>query len=205
MRICPILRVVCLCAMAVAISGCTSGSKKAKVGKATAKPTRVIFTAQSNPTTDAGRGEPSIDDQFRPAAWVLVDGTSGTFVQRDGRDQLEWMIEGTVSSTPTFRVEVIESIAGKPKDFSCLLRARSDSGEADVYYAIASEEGSFELGKEYSLLKPGSGFVIRNGFTRDVVAEIPPLAPGNYLITGAIGKAGTGKRVLAVSHFTVGE
>jgi len=196
MRITPILRVLCLCAMAVAISGCSSGSKKAKPANAKAEPTRVIFTAQNNPTTNAGRGEPSIDDQFRPAAWVLVDGHGGTFSER-----LEWMIEGTVSRSPGFRVEAVESIVGNAKDFSCLLRSRSGSGETDVYYAIAANEGTFELGKEYSLLRPGSGFVVRNGFTRDVVAEIPPLAPGEYLITGAVGKAP--KRALAVSHFTV--
>ena len=176
MRIGPILRMVCLGAMAVAISGCASESKKAKVGKVRATPTRVIFTAQHNPTTDAGRGEPSIDDQFRPAAWVLVGGKSGTFVQRDGRDQLEWMIEGTVSSNPTFRVEVVESVAGTPRDFSCLLRTVTSEGGSDVYYGIEAKEGTFELGKDYSLLNPGDGFVIRNGLTRDVVAEIAPLA-----------------------------
>jgi len=199
------LRVVCLCAAAIAISGCASGSKNAKVAETKAKPTRVIFTAQHNPTTDAGRGEPTIDDQFRPAAWVLVDGRSGTFVERDGREQLEWMIEGTVSSTPTFRVEVLESIAGRPKDFSCLLRTVSSSDGSDIYYGIEAKEGTFEIGKDYSLLNPGDGFVIRNGLTRDVVAEIAPLAPGEYLIASAVGKANSGTRALAVSHFTVAD
>lgn len=191
--------------MAVAISGCASGSKKAKVTKAKAKPTRVIFTAQNNPTTEAGRGEPSISDQFRPAAWVLIGGRSGTFIQREGRDQLEWMIEGTVGSNPTFRVEVVESIAGTPQDFSCLLRTVSAGDGSEVYYGIESKEGMFELGKEYSLLNPGDGFVIRNGLTRDVVAEIAPLAPGEYLIAGAVGKTSSETRVLAVSHFTVAD
>jgi len=196
MRISPISGIACLCAL-VAISGCASGPKHTKA-KVKAKPTHVVFTLENNPTTEAGRGEPTLDDQFRPAAWVYVDGSAGTF-----GEGLEWMIQGNVSPRPTFRVETVESVVGKPKDFSCLLRARNSTGDTDIYYAIAANEGTFEIGKEYSLLKPGPGFVIRNGFTRDVVAEIPPLPPGEYLITGAVGKAGEPKRVLAVSHFTV--
>lgn len=207
MRVYRRLTAFCLCAAAVAISGCDSGSKKTDVsgrkGKTALKlrgTPRVVFNAQENPTTEAGRGEPVIDDQFRPPAWVFVDGHGGTFGER-----LEWMIEGNVRPSPTFRVEIVESIVGSPKDFSCLLRARDGAGETDVYYAIAAKDGTFEYGKEYSLLAPGDSFVVRNGFTQDVVAEIPPLPPGNYLITGAVGKPGSEKRVLAVSHFTVGD
>lgn len=165
---------------------------------------RVIFTSQHNPTTDGGRGAPSLDDQFRPAAWVLVDGHSGKFVEHDGHAQLEWMINGDTSSHPTFRVEALESLVGNPKDFSCLLRSVSSTNGADIYYAIKAKEGTFQVGKDYSLLDPGKNFVIRNGLTRDVVEQIAPLPPGKYLLATAIGAPTSGKRVLAVSHFTVG-
>lgn len=163
----------------------------------------VVFTSENNPTTRAGRGEPSVDDQFRPAAWVFVDGNGGTFVERDGQERLEWMIEGTVSSRPVFRVEALKSFVGDAKDFSCLLRTVTSSDGSDIYYAIKADEGTFELGKDYSLLNPGKNFTIRNGLTRDVVAKIARLTPGQYLIATAIGKPNSGKRVLAVSHFTV--
>lgn len=231
MRTTRVVWVFGLVAAAATLSGCASGDKdsktaskprqseakssrhadarkppapSAKSAAPSAKPAkRVIFTSQHNPTTDAGRGEPSLDDQFRPAAWVLVDGHSGKFVENDGQARLEWMIDGDTSSHPSFRVEALESVVGSPKDFSCLLRTVSSAGGSDIYYAIKAKEGTFQVGKDYSLLDPGKDFVIRNGLTRDVVEQIAPLPPGQYLLASAIGAPNSGKRVLAVSHFTV--
>lgn len=192
----------------ITVVGCSTPDKRT-ASDGTTKPRhatpRVIFTADNNPTTNAGRGAPSVDDHFRQAAWIFLDGTGGKFVENDGKPQIEWVISEPVGRTPTFRVEAFEPLVGHPKDFNCLLRSLDDNGGPDVYYGIQAAPGTFEVGKDYSLLNPGEGFVIRNGFTRDEVSRIDPLPPGRYMITGGIGAPTSDKRVLAVSHFTVEE
>ncbi len=196
----------------ISIVGCAApakrtsndGSNDRKTTKRTTTP-RVVFTADNNPTTNAGRGAPSVDDHFRQAAWIFMDGKGGEFIDNEGKPQIEWVITDAVSRTPSFRVETFEPLVGAPKDFNCLLRSLDDNDGPDIYYGIQAAPGTFEVGKEYSLLNPGEGFVIRNGFTRDEVSRIDPLPPGRYMITGGIGAPTSDKRVLAVSHFTVVE
>lgn len=170
-----------------------------------AQPKSAKFTRANNPTTLAGRGEPNLEDKARPAAWVYVDGKAGKFTERDGEPLTQWFVEGTVSSTPTFRVEGFEPLLGNPTDFKCILQAVEASDGSTVVYGIAANEGTFTPGREYSLLNPGDNFVIRNGLTGDVVKEIAPLAPGAYAIVGGLENRSTGKRALAVTYFTVGD
>ena len=166
---------------------------------------RAAFTPVDNPTATAGRGEPDLEDVFRPAAWIYLDNTGGTFVERDGFPQVQWMTEKGVSATPTFRVEALDSLLGNPTGFACTL----DTVEADdgsrIAYAIRAEKGSFVAGRSYSLLRPGSNFTIRNRNSNDVVSEISPLAPGTYLIAAKVENVETGQAGLAITHFTVGE
>jgi len=170
-----------------------------------ARPSAAKFTAASNPTTLAGRGQPSLDDKARPAAWVYVDGQAGKFIERDGEPLTQWVVEGPVCASPTFRVEGYEPLLGNPMDFKCVLQAIDSSGGSTVVYGISVSEGKFTPGREYPLLNPGDDFVIRNGLTGDIVKEIAPLAPGTYAIVGGLENRATGKRALAVSYFTVGE
>ena len=163
------------------------------------------FTAPNNPTALAGRGEPSLEDRDRPAAWVYVDGKAGKFSERDGQRLTQWTVEGTVSPTPTFRVEGYEPLLGAARDFKCVLQAIESPDGSDVVYGIAANEGTFSPGREYPLLNPGENFVIRNGLTADSVKEIAPLAPGTYAVVGGLENKATGKRALAVTYFTVGE
>lgn len=170
-----------------------------------AQPKAAKFTRANNPTTLAGRGEPSLEEKHRPAAWVYVDGHAGKFTERDGEPLTQWFVEGQVCSTPTFRVEGYEPLLGNPMDFKCVLQAVEASDGSTVVYGIAANEGTFTPGREYPLLNPGDDFVIRNGITGDIVKEIAPLAPGTYAIVGGLENRSTGKRALAVSYFTVAE
>lgn len=170
-----------------------------------AKPKAAKFTAASNPTTLAGRGQPNLEENARPAAWVYVDGKAGKFTDRNGEPLTQWVVEDPVSSSPTFRVEGYEPLLGNPMDFKCVLQTVESSEGSNIVYGIAADEGTFTPGRDYPLLIPGENFVIRNGRTGDIVKEIAPLAPGTYAIVGGLENRSTGKRALAVSYFTVGE
>lgn len=166
---------------------------------------RTAFTAENNPTASGGRGEPSLEDFFRPAAWVYIDGQEGKYIERDGQPQVQWVIAGPVSSTPTFRAEAYEPLLGTPTDFNCVVETIDSVDGTKVAYVIAAVEGTFQVGQEYSLLHPGNGFVVRNRMTGDVVTEIALLVPGTYLFAAGIKNGQNGKEGLAITYFTVGE
>jgi hypothetical protein len=200
--------------LATVVGGCSlppSQGREPRVAAESPKPAPAAnpragkFTRANNPTTLAGRGEPNLEDKARPAAWVYIDGQAGKFTERDGEPLTQWFVEGPVCATPTFRVEGYEPLLGNPMDFKCVLQAVESSDGSTVVYGISANEGTFTLGREYSLLNPGDDFVIRNGLTGDIVKEIAPLAPGTYAIVGGLENRSTGKRALAISYFTVGE
>lgn len=181
----------------------SDGSKAAKPAPAA----RVKYTAENNPTTKAGRGEPSLDDKDRPAAWVLIDDLEGEFRSEGSVKLLQWFVDGPVSSTPTFRVEAFEPLLGAPNSFQGVLStSKSEDGSA-VVYAIKAADGTFEVGKDYSLNNPGANFTIINKMSGEVVASIPPLAPGQYGFLTGVKLAGSAeaKEALAVTYFTVGK
>ncbi len=159
----------------------------------------------SNPTERGGRGAPDLEALNRPAAWIYIDGLEGRFTERDGKPWLQWIIDGPVSQSPTFRVEVYEPLIGSPKDFQCVLQTRDSDDGSMILYAIRANPGTFEIGKEYSLLKPGENFVILDKTAGQGVEEIPLLTPGTYGIAAGIKNAETEKEALAVTDFTVGE
>lgn len=165
---------------------------------------RAGYTAKNNPTTSAGRGEPSLEEADRPAAWVFVDGKTGKYLDRDGRRQIQWTIEAPVTSSPTFRVEGFDPLLGDARDFKCVLRSVDPEGTTFVY-GITAKEGTFVQGADYPLLNPGDNFVIRNGMTGDIVREIAPLAPGTYAIAAGLKNAQTRKEAAAVTYFSVAE
>lgn len=164
---------------------------------------RAAFTAQDNPTTRDRGGEPSLDDFYRPAVWVYIDGKEGRFIERDGNPQVQWQIEKPVSASPTFRVEAFATLLGTPKDFLCTLDTIEADDGSKVAYAIKAEEGTFIIGRDYSLLRPGEGFIIRNRTTGDIVGEVAPLVPGTYLLAAGIKNLDTGNEGLAITYFTV--
>ena len=165
-----------------------------------------------NPTTQAGRGVPDLEDATRPAAWLYLDGYEGQFIEKDGRAQIQWVIEAPVVPAPTLRLQVYEPLLGKPTTVRFFLQDVPDeeSGEPaakPVRYAFASEDGTFQVGREYELCNLGEGFVIRQDpRTADemVVDRIPPLPPGPYLIAAAIESDITEQKGLAITYFTVG-
>lgn len=198
-----------LLAVVVVAGGCSATGSR--TGRGSRSQARVIessgkmMTASNNPTTLAGRGEPSLDDSERPAAWVFVDDHSGTFTERDGQPQLQWEIEQPVSASPTFRVEAYGPLLGTPRDFKFLLSTVESADGSDVAYAVSVREGDFVVGREYSLLQPGDNFIIRNWATGDVVRQIAPLSPGRYLLAGGLRNVATKKEAAAITFFTVGE
>ena len=164
---------------------------------------REVFTAENNPTTKGGRGAPDLENPQSPAAWIFVDGKSGIFKEESGQKLLQWFIEEPVSAAPKFRVEAFEPLMGSPKDFKSALRTIESAEGLDLVYAIAAKEGTFEVGREYSLLNPGENFTIRNGITGDEVKEIAPLPSGKYVLAAGVTNSATGKQTLAVTYFTV--
>ncbi|MFQ5590849.1 MAG: hypothetical protein ACE5HE_06790 [Phycisphaerae bacterium] len=166
---------------------------------------RVTITAEKNPTTLAGRGDPSIDDERCPSAWIYIDGHEGSFIEKDGVPQVQWVIAQPVSTTPTFRVEVLDDLLGTPKDFKCILYPYETTGESSMGYGIAAEDGAFKIGHDYPLLQPGPEFIIRVAGTDEMLTQIDPLAPGSYLLTAKIENREMGLETLAVTYFTVGE
>ncbi len=178
-----------------------AAEKKAEARAGSAK--RMSFTADNNPTTKGGRGAPDLDNPQSPSAWVFLDGKAGKFKEEGGQKLLQWFIDDSVTASPKFRVEAFEPLLGTPKDFKAVLRTIEAIDGSDLVYGIAAKEGTFEIGREYSLLNPGENFVIRNGLTGDEVKEIAPLPSGKYAIAGAVVNSASGKQTLAVTYFTV--
>jgi hypothetical protein len=164
---------------------------------------REAFTAANNPTTKGGRGAPDLEKPQSPAAWVFIDGKGGKFKEEGGQPLLQWFVEEAACATPHFRVEAFEPLLGVPKDFKAVLRTIESEDGTDLVYGIAAKEGTFEIGRDYSLLNPGDNFVIRNGMTGDEIKEIAPLPPGKYAIAAGVSNAASGKQSLAVTYFTV--
>lgn len=187
--------------------GCESSNKTITPVNRTARPAvKIDVTSAGNPTSRAGRGEPSLDDHFRQAAWIFVDGQAGTFVEKNGDPQVSWIIEKPVSSTPTIRVEAYAPLLGTPRDFAAVLyRMKEGGATTGPSYAIRANDGRLEIGREFSLLTPGHDFSIRNLATGDVVAEIAPLSPGTYRIVAGVKNLSMAVEGLAVTQFTVGE
>ena len=174
-----------------------------RTSKPLSNPYKPTFTVSSNPTKSGGRGEPSLDNAGRPAAWILVDDHQGKYIEREGHAQLQWVIDEPVTPSPTFRVEVYEPLLGdEPTKFNFLLKA-VDSEGGEVTYAVSATKGAFVPGARYSLLHPGDGFIIRNWNTGDEVRRIAPLPPGTYLLAATIGDSG--RETAAVTEFRVGE
>lgn len=197
-------------AASLLIAGCQSGNKSTRTTSDSHRqrpqesPERkAVYTASHNPTTLAGRGLPSLDDQFRPAAWILVDGQEGQYIDVDGHPHLEWVIDNPVSSSPTFRVEVFSPLLGSPEGFKAVLQSIQTQDGSQLVYGIAAD-GPFEPGQTYSLLNPGRDFTIRNLMTGDVVQQIGELPPGKYAFAGGIRNSMTGAETPAVTFFTVG-
>ncbi len=182
-----------------------AAEEKAQPTPPTRPATRASLTGENNPTARAGRGAPDLNEFYRPAAWIYVDGQEGKFLEEGGQLRVQWVIEAPVSASPTFRVEAFEPLLGAPKDFACTLDTDGNGGSSSTAYAIKAVEGMFEVGREYSLLRPGDTFVVRNRVTGDVVQEIPPLPPGDYMIAAGVKNLQTGKEGLAITSFTVAE
>ena len=168
-------------------------------------PRRTTFDAANNPTARAGRGEPSLNDRFRLGSWIYVDGRDGAFIERDGKPQVEWVIDGAVSSSPTFRGEAYEPLLGRPRDFSCTLDTVESADGSKIAYSIKAVTGTFETGHDYPLLRPGTDFVVRNRVTGDVVSEIAPLVTGTYMIAAGVKNLDASTEGVAITYFTVGD
>jgi len=132
-----------------------------------------------------------------------MDGKEGRFREKDGIPLLQWWTDGAVSDSPTFRVEVFEPLLGNPRDFSCALQTYGSKDGSNIVYGIKAKEGMFRVGHEYSLLNPGSEFIIQDKISGLVITEIPKLAPGMYGLAAGIKNEETGAQGLAVTYFTV--
>ena len=167
-------------------------------------PKRPRITADDNPTTNAGRGQPSLDERTCPAAWIYINGQEGQFTDKGGQPLLQWIIDTPVCAEPTFSVEVFEDVLPLPVDFKCVLQSRDAEGTPTISYGIAADDGTFEVGKVYSLLSPCEHFTVRDPDTGEVLESSEPLAPGKYLIAGKLENREKGLETAAVTYFTVG-
>jgi hypothetical protein len=206
----------------VLVIGCQSGSNSARTTRDNQSPPsrqrrqeqKHVYTASDNPTTTAGRGAPSLEDQFRPAAWILVDGQEGHYLDVEGHPHLEWVIDHPVSSTPTFRVEAFPQLLGDPDGFKAVLQSIQTQDGSSLVYGIAADTTkdahghvatAFSTGKTFNMLDPGPNFTIRNLMTGDVVQKIGELPPGKYAFAGGVRNTKTGAETPAVTFFTVGK
>jgi len=190
----------------VLTAGCQSGDASSGVITGGQRAGRYVgFTGADNPTTKAGRGEPNLHNEDQAAAWIYIDGYAGEYVELDGNPQLQWIITKPVHASPKFRVEAYTPLVGVPDAFSCVLRSISTRGGVPVVYMIAAKEGRFQPGRDYSLTNPGDDFVIRDGNTRDIIAEISPLPAGEYALAASVKNTMKDVAALAVTYFTVGE
>lgn len=196
---------VVLSTLLAVVIGCGQGEKSPQMTAKTETPdAKAATTPEDNPTTRAGRGEPTLDQPDRLPAWIYVDGEEGQFIERNGVPQVQWVIRTPVSRNPTFHVEVYEPLLGNPKDFLCALQTDESFDGSSVIYAIRAKEGKFEVGKEYSLLKPGDDWIILDKTTDEEISQIPLLSPGTYAIAATVRNSETQKEGLAVTFFTVG-
>lgn len=167
--------------------------------------TRMVFTAEDNPTTRAGRGAPTLDRRRSPAAWVFIDGKAGRFAEEEEDVPAHsWVIDDKVSRTPTFRVEVYEPLLGDPRDFMCQLQSWQTVDGSRVNYAIRADRGTFEVGREYPLLTPGDNFQFRDPRVRAPTTAPAALVPGVYGLVVGIINTELDVQGLAVTFFTVG-
>ena len=185
----------------------TGDSTPEPTTKSTASVAKPPFTAENNPTTLAGRGEPSLEDPRRPAAWVYIDEKPGVYREENGNQLLQLFTVSPVSSTPTFRVEYFEPLIENPTEFAFALEPvpEDDQQPSDAKsYDVSAKSGTFKFGKVYSLCAPGEDFVIRERRKRENLTEIPPLAPGTYMIAASIKTGPTASGgALGVTFFTV--
>ena len=65
----------------------TTSGPAANLSSTTASAAKSTMSATENPTAKAGRGQPTLDQPERPAAWIYVDGKAGKFGDRDGQPQ----------------------------------------------------------------------------------------------------------------------
>lgn len=190
-------------------AGCATGDSAPRLtGKGRPADTKVAQEPQAvvdNPTTRAGRGVPDLKSVHRHAAWIYIDNEEGQFIEKDGQPQIQWVISTPVNRSPTFRVEVYEPLLGAPKDFNCVLQTETAYDGSRVVYGIRATEGTFETGKEYSLLAPGDNFVIFDQLTKAAIDRIPLLSPGTYGIVGGVTNTQKEARGLAITYFTVGD
>ena len=163
----------------------------------------VAVMGEENPTQRDGRGEPSLEDPFRPAAWVLIDGKAGKFREADGGPLVQWIIDEPVSQSPTLTVRVNEPLLGSKVEFEAALQLVDDPDSKGKTYALKAKEGKFEIGKEYKLLSPGDDFEVREAGTEKLMTSIEPLPPGQYLIAATVTGADKKGTALAVTYFTV--
>lgn len=187
-------------------SGRASKPAKGSGDSASGPYARGFVSGPNNPTTQDERGEPSLDDTGRPAAWIYVDGRKGRYAEQDGHTLMEWIIDRPVSRTPTFRAAVYEPLLGAPRDFKCVLQTIRAEDGSHVSYGIAAKDGTFQVGKEYPLLNPGGNFTIRVRSilgTNEVVSVIEPLSPGRYALVAGLKNAESGVEAPAVTYFTV--
>lgn len=175
--------------------------------KATAAVAKPPFTAENNPTTLAGRGEPSLEDHRRPAAWVYIDEKPGAYREENGNQLLQWFTVSPVSSTPTIRVEYFKPLIENATEFAFALEPVPKNGAGPTgakSYDVSAKNGTFKFGKVYSLCAPGEDFIIHERRNPENLTEIPPLPPGTYLIAASI-KTGPNAAggALGVTFFTV--
>lgn len=173
------------------------------------KKSAIRYTLADNPTSRSGRGEPSTDDERRPAAWILVDNKEGAFRtdEKTQVPQLEMYIEDPVSARPTLRLEVLPELLGKSVGANFWLESVNLATGESVRYALAGQPGIFRMGQTYALSNPGEALVVRK-FPADageaaIVSGIDELPPGNYLLAASV-KGDKQIEVLAASRFTVG-
>ena len=189
--------------------GCASTNPKQTPASTSPKRAEALappYTWAHNPTTLQGRGQPSLSDQRKPAAWIFVDDQPGAYRTVDGTPQLEWRIDSPVSSTPTVRIEVFQPLVGTPDRIRLVLTPLAKDTGA-MGYLITAEPGAMVAGQTYALANLGEGFTVRDmtHSPSPLLDGIPPLEPGTYILAASLHNSEKDVDTPAVTCFVVRE
>jgi len=175
-----------------------------------------LYTLKNNPTTQAGRGEPSLLDPKRPCVWISLDEKD----VRMGKDRMQCELDEPVGSTPTFMIRSIPQVLGDVvKVRLALLRlepgenARFMNVDDEFQFVIeAKRDRALEAGVAYPLCTSAELLTYSNVMSTHGAAGpsdapartgLEPLPPGTYELLAEIVGSRSREKTLAITRFEV--
>lgn len=193
-------------------TGSTSTPNPDAAKQAVATRSPLLYSPQTNPTTAAGRGQPSLLDPMRPCVFMSLDGREGALPS----GKMQWVLDGPVNSTPRLVIRTVPEVLGDVVRVRLMLirlvedsKAHGFRADSKWLYMIESKsDGAVEAAAEIWLCaSPVLAYTDKGagvGASPSAVIErLPPLPAGVYELVGEIVGSMSEERTLAVTQFTV--